>query len=331
MIKKMHHAMMEHFGHEDFGSSLPETQIQAMIVGVSTLPLYPNRFISFSCCGMECSNEIFNLCRDHVMTLFLCLYFPNILNIWLFYFQANRQLDLACQMEISALCLKQSALHSWNIALAGTACRRLLHLLEDLFGLPESEMSKREGARLESSTYAAEPETAEEKAATVTESTASGSTAPPPLKRCKVLEMIARNPKTFTDKCKNIADASGYFLTPSIALNVTSVNEDLVEKPDEKLSVYCCALCFYCAKQCGQLFTHVRRVHLGICITCRLCNYRTYRGVDMRAHLCKTHPKDEEEWLEPLPDLEGVSLDPEECKKHVAQIKDELAEGEDLG
>ena len=57
MIKKTHHTMMEHFGHEDFGSSLPETQIQAMIVGVSTLPLYPNHFIFFSCCGMECSNE----------------------------------------------------------------------------------------------------------------------------------------------------------------------------------------------------------------------------------------------------------------------------------
>ena len=38
MIKKMHHTMMEHFGHEDFGSSLPETQIQAMIVGVNTFP-----------------------------------------------------------------------------------------------------------------------------------------------------------------------------------------------------------------------------------------------------------------------------------------------------
>ena len=66
--------------------------------------------------------------------------------------------------------LKQSALHSWNITLAGTACGRLLHLLEDLFGLPESEMSKWEGARLKSSTYATEPETAKEKAATVTES-----------------------------------------------------------------------------------------------------------------------------------------------------------------
>ena len=233
-------------------------------------------------------------------------------------------------MEISALRLKQSALHLWNIALAGTACGRLLHLLEDLFGLPESEMSKREGARLESSTYATEPETTEEKAATVTESTVSESATPPPLKRRKVLEMIARNPKTFTDKCKNIADASGYFPTSSIALNATGVNEDLVEKPDEKLSVYRCVLCFYCAEQCGQLFTHVRRVHLGVCIACRLCNYRTYRGVDMRSHLCKTHPTDEEEWLEPLPDLEGVSLDPEKCKDRVAQIKDEPAEGEDL-
>ena len=51
----------------------------------------------------------------------------------------------------------------------------------------------------------------------------------------------------------------------------------------------------------------------------------------MRSHLRKTHPSDEEEWLEPLSDLEGVSLDPEKCKDRVAQIKDEPAEGEDLG
>ena len=75
--------------------------------------------------------------------------------ILLFPFQANRQLDLACSIEITALRLKQSALRSWNVALAGSACGCLLHMLEDLFGLPESEQSKKEEAWLQATTYAA--------------------------------------------------------------------------------------------------------------------------------------------------------------------------------
>ena len=56
---------------------------------------------------------------------------------------------MACSMEITALHLKQSALHSWNIALVGSACGCLLHTLEDLFGIPESVASKAEGEKLE--------------------------------------------------------------------------------------------------------------------------------------------------------------------------------------
>ena len=74
------------------------------------------------------------------------------------------------------------------MALAGSACGRLLHMLEDLFSLPESEQSKKEEAQLQATTYTAtESESKEEHAATVIE---SGEMSPP-LKCRKVLEMIA--------------------------------------------------------------------------------------------------------------------------------------------
>ena len=139
-----------------------------------------------------------------------------------------------CSMEISALKLKQSALQSYNIALVGTACGKLLHSLKELFGVPESEASKREGVHIASTKYRApEVETPEEAAATVIEkpmistpptdsSTPSASAVhPPPLKRRKVLELIARSSKTFTDKLTHICQASGYFPTSSITMNVT--------------------------------------------------------------------------------------------------------------
>ena len=88
--------------------------------------------------------------------------------------------------------------------LAGTACSKLLHSLEELFRLPESEVSQHEGAHIATTKYKA-PEygTPEEAMATMIEKpTASGSTMiqpntsapamlPPPIKRRKVLEMIA--------------------------------------------------------------------------------------------------------------------------------------------
>ena len=124
-------------------------------------------------------------------------------------------------------------------------------------------------------TYAAaESESKEEHAVTIVES----GEMPPPLKHRKVLKMIAQAPKTFKDKCTHIPEASPYFPTSSIKVSITGVNEDLVEKPDEKLSVYHCVLCFYCTEQRAQLFTHVHHVHLSICIACRLCKYHTYRG-----------------------------------------------------
>ena len=79
-------------------------------------------------------------------------------------------------MEIRTLKLKQSALQSYNIALAGTACGKLLHSLEELFGVPESEASKREGTHIASTKYRApEVETPEEAVATIVEKPTTSS------------------------------------------------------------------------------------------------------------------------------------------------------------
>ena len=79
--------------------------------------------------------------------------------------------------------LKQLALHSWNIALAGMASIKLLHHLEDLFGIPKSEASKCEVVKVEaSSAYASDSETTEEQEATVSEYS-KGEMLPPPVKR----------------------------------------------------------------------------------------------------------------------------------------------------
>ena len=62
------------------------------------------------------------------------------------------------------------------------------------------------------------------------------------------------------------------------------------------------------ASQRAELFTHVHWVHLGVCILCQLCNYRTYCGVNFSAHLHKHHPQQEDDWLELLPDIDDLVL-----------------------
>ena len=44
----------------------------------------------------------------------------------------------------------------------------------------------------------------------------------------------------------------------------------------------------------------------------------------MSTHLKKVHPKEEDNWLEPLPALEGLAVDPKEGRRHVAKLKTSL-------
>ena len=141
--------------------------------------------------------------------------------------------------------------------------------------------------------------TLEEHAATVTERPGSNSAAPPPLKVQKVKELIAKS--HFRDKYPNIKDALGYFCTSTIPMSMTGMESNLVEKPDDQASVYGCTICRYDTQQKAQAFTHICRVHLGTCLQCHLCDYRTYRGVDMSSHLNKKYANQEDDWVEPLP------------------------------
>ena len=55
---------------------------------------------------------------------------------------ANRLLDVSLSMERTIIDLHQSALRVYNIALGGQACGKLLDLLENIFGYPETKASR---------------------------------------------------------------------------------------------------------------------------------------------------------------------------------------------
>ena len=172
---------------------------------------------------------------------------------------------MVCSIEIIALRLKQLALRSWNVVLVGTASGKLLHTLKDLFGVPESEPSKKEGEKIEASVHPANlADTPEEIAAMITEEP-STSAPEQPLKKRQVKEMLSAKTQ-FKDKYTNIKDASEYFCTSTIPMTMTGGDSSFVEKPDEEASVYRCTNCHHDSQQKVQAFAHVHRVHLGTCL-----------------------------------------------------------------
>ena len=58
------------------------------------------------------------------------------------FFQPTRTLELALSLEAKVICLKQDALHLFNLALVGCACGALVNLFEEVYGYPETEEQK---------------------------------------------------------------------------------------------------------------------------------------------------------------------------------------------
>ena len=70
-------------------------------------------------------------------------------------------------------------------------------------------------------------------------------------------------------------------------------------------SKYRCNLCQYHTSSKPSVYSHIRRVHLGICVACKLCGSRFYQGKDWSAHMEQAHREEKDNWLgDPTPALE---------------------------
>ena len=54
--------------------------------------------------------------------------------------------------------------------------------------------------------------------------------------------------------------------------------------------------CDYFTQQMSATVTHIRRVHLGIALGCRFCDWRTYSRESWQKHMKKLHKSQEKEW-----------------------------------
>ena len=79
-------------------------------------------------------------------------------------------------------------------------------------------------------------------------------------------------------------------------------------------------------EQKAQGATHVWSEHLGHCLQCCLCDYRTFRLVDFKPHLTSKHPRRSSEWYEPLPDLSSKVAMEDNPKDLIIGVKEEPTE-----
>ena len=108
-----------------------------------------------------------------------------------------------------------------------------------------------------------------------------------------------------------LSEAVAFYVISEKAITMMGILEsDLllskVLKPasnKKKQSIYHCQHCGYLTEQKSQGATHAWSVHLGHCLQCRLCSYRTYCSVDFKPHLERHHLADKNSWYKPLPDL----------------------------
>ena len=266
---------------------------------------------------------------------------------------ANCHLDFSLSMEKTIIDLRQSALRTYNIALGGQAYGKLLDLLENIFGYSETQASKDFEAALQPySLLDLEHEPEVEKAANSDQAGTSGEGVPEvsgntgyhrSLKRqaSASFKTPAGKGKAFKKPSRvPIQEATAFLVISEKAITMTGISggDLLIGKAIKKAgskesrgkqSIYRCQYCGYISEQKAQGATHVHSEHLGHCLQCRLCDYRTFRSVDFKPHLINKHPGHSSEWFEPLPDLSHIVATEVEPKDIIIGVKEETPDDSD--
>ena len=242
------------------------------------------------------------------------------------------------------------------MTLGGHACGQMLCILEDIFGLPESEESKRfdQGLVPETDPDETLPEGAEDYPPASQNPSPSLSSSPSQQQGVKhpILSNLLAPPEAATKTLKLSSEPKGKqgelpldsatpFLVSSekeitmvrVSLNDICLGRSTVARnPRGGQSVYQCRACSYITEQKAQAATHVRKYHSHSCIQCRLCTYRTYSTVDFKPHLEHCHPGMQSQWYEPVLkiDLSAAHLEEIDPDDLPAGIKQEItSSGED--
>ena len=236
-------------------------------------------------------------------------------------------MELALLLEKKVIMLKNEALKTFQIALAGTASGHLQELLEGAFGYPESRASIERGKQLEEIHQQLQANRQDMELVAIIEPTTEPANTdtdlapnvrditpepgkeldkdiecPLPTKQCR----RTKNTEELPD-LKPLKDCPGIFPSTLFPLSQTGVTDWMYRDciRSEGQSVYGCnlhctdlSLCEYTSVQFSQMCTHIWHKHLAVCIQCHVCGKCSFRAVDMSAHLRMIHPDEKDKWYE---------------------------------
>ena len=227
-------------------------------------------------------------------------------------FQSLRLFRLAAELEGKAAALHKEALQHLTVALAGTDTKELFTLLVTFLGkgtdvdpfsfIDAAPVIKRPldltdtESESEARDDAASTSTTTTTTTTTEPSTSTGATSEAPAKKPVKIKQKA----SYSDKCVDVQEAVGFLPENSGTLHNTGIPEQFavrrVGKNEHGTSIYSCP-----HPECSDppytgdisgCGSHVRRVHLGRCVSCPYCPDKKYYNADgWRRHMREKHNK----------------------------------------
>ena len=193
--------------------------------------------------------------------------------------------------------------------MAGTATSKFTDVLEAVFGIDEEEVPDFEEEEDEPDVVPEEGLTTKEAAESTTPvaSTSSGTGA-----KCKATSAPSGRSKHKASKpvkagiCK-LEDATVFYPFSKSNYLHTGVPSEYISKREgsqySNMAVYMCnyskvettwgnrvAFCDTVCQNKMQVSSHIRQFHLGICISCYICNHRWWSAFEWKKHMVAHHP-----------------------------------------
>ena len=205
--------------------------------------------------------------------------------------------------------MRLDAIRTIECVLAGTATTKFTDVLEAVFGIDEEEVPELEEEEDEPDIIPEEGLTTKETAESTAPmaGTSSGTGA-----NCKVASAPSGHPKRKASKpvkagiCK-LEDATVFYPSNKTNYLHTGVPQEYISKREgsqySSNAIYMCnyskvemergnkvAFCDTVCQNKMQVSSHLHQFHLGICVSCYICNHRWWSAFKWKKHIAAHHP-----------------------------------------
>ena len=208
--------------------------------------------------------------------------------------------------------MRLDTIRTIKCVLAGTTTTKFTDVLEAVFGINEEEIPDLKEEDDEPDLIPEEGLTTKEFAESAALAAPKASTSSGTGAKCKAVSAPSSHPKCKASKptkagvCK-IEDATVFYPSNKSNYLHTGVPPEYISKREgsqySSNAVYMCnyskvetergnkvAFCDTVCQNKMQVSSHLRQFHLGICVSCYICNHRWWSAFEWKKHMAAHHP-----------------------------------------